>query len=98
MAGLAADDFVEAGAQLEAERARALAERQAQYGTDATIGEIPTTLTERPDPAKAAADRAEAVKAAKLAEKRTGHKPLEGTPLAGDKTNPSLALRAPKEV
>ena len=98
MVGLSADDFVEAGAQLEAERVRALAERKAQYGADASIGEIPTKLTERPDPTKVAAERAEAAKAAKLAEKRTGHKPLEGTPLAGDKSNPSLALRAPKEV
>lgn len=87
MCGLSSDDFAEADAQLTAERARAIAERQAQYGSDATVGEVPTSATPRPE--------AGAVKAAP-ADPRN-YPVMKGKPLAGPANNPSVVLRTAPE-
>jgi len=85
MCGLAEDDYAAADKQLTAERARALAERKAQIGEDATIGEVPTKETPRPAAGPA------------VAPDPRNYPVLKGTPLAGPANNPSLVLRTTPE-
>lgn len=99
MAGLSADDFVEPESQLEVERVRAQAEFVAQYGADAKLAEIPTSATEADEaPAATAAKSKAATATAKGSAKSAAETPLEGTPLAGIKSNPSLVLRKSEEA
>lgn len=102
MVGLSSDDYVEPEKQLEAERERALKERQAQLGPDATIADVPTKLTELPSAEDATAPKAAGVRSGlvrtTLPPAPTPHSLMTGaTPLAGPRNDPAIGLRKPEE-
>jgi hypothetical protein len=89
MCGLSEDDYVDADAQLTAEREKALAHWQAHYGPDAKLGDVPVEATKPADTVTPGAP-------APPVDPRTVPV-LKGTPLAGPATNPSLVIRPAPE-